>query len=98
MASSTIDRTVIAHATEQLLVERIAELWRWRSWYRAQANWSHWMNLARDNDVELRALLRIARRGRRLAAQAPDPLTEAKGWRERRDAGWTEAELAYARG
>lgn len=73
------DRITRAHATETVLLERIAELIRFRAWYRRQARQDFWWDLARRNDVELRGLLAVARRARRLADAAPDPMTLAKG-------------------
>ena len=82
----------IDHALRVVVEERITELLAYRRWYRAQPNWSNWMDLARDHDAELRALVRLARQARRIAADAvPDPQSYT-------DAGWTNAELAEAYG
>jgi hypothetical protein len=62
------DAALRAHMTETILLERIAELWRFRDWYRRQPNWSWWSDLAARNRVELRALVKVARRARRLSA------------------------------
>ena len=78
-------RTAQAHMTETVLLERIHELVLFRRWYRQQANWSWWSDLAERNDIELRGLLRVARVARRLAAE---PATSV----------WTEAELREAYG
>ncbi len=83
-------RLVRAHATEVSLMTRISDLWAFRAWYRRQANWSVWMDLAERNRIELRALVAIARRARRIADEMPDPIDEYKGY--------TEAERAYSRG
>jgi hypothetical protein len=80
------------HALQVVVEERIRELIRFRKWYRSQPYWSNWMDLARDNDNELRALVRLARRARRIAATAYDPMTMAK----QRD--WTESEQRFAAG
>lgn len=50
---------------EAVVMERIRELLRFRHWYRSQPNWAVWMDLARDNDVRLRELVRLARESRR---------------------------------
>jgi hypothetical protein len=82
------------HALALVVEARISELLRFRKWYRAQPNWSNWMDLAHDHDAELRALVRLARRARHIAATAyPDPMTEAASY-----ADWSEAELAGAFG
>lgn len=60
------DRVVRAHATEQVVLDRIGELLRKRSHYRRQT--ALWADLAKDNDTELRALLRVARKARALSA------------------------------
>ena len=67
--------------------ERIAELLRYRQWYRLTPWAATWSDLRRDNDAELRALLRIARAVRR-ATRQPVGAT----------AGWTESERAAAWG
>lgn len=87
------ERIARAHATEAHLLLRIAELIRFRAWYRRQVRQDMWMDLAARNDQELRALVAIARKARRSVDALPDPMTDAKGY-----ADWTEAEKAYARG
>lgn len=62
--SRTIDQ---AHRV--VIEERIAELWRWRSWYRARAHTLTWP-VRYDNAIELRALVRVARTARRMARGA----------------------------
>ena len=85
------------HALQVVVEERIATLLAYRKWYRTQPNWSNWMDLARDNDAELRALVRLSRRARHIAATAyPDPMTLAKGAAARDS--WTEAESREAWG
>jgi hypothetical protein len=78
--------TAADHALRVVIEERIAELLRWRRWYRARPDWASFMGLAQQHAAELRALLRLRRVARRLAA--PDPLTQAKGY-----ADWTSGEL-----
>jgi hypothetical protein len=93
-----VDRIARAHVTESLVLDRIAELWRFRAWYRRQVRWDMWMDLAIRNDHELRALVTLARRARRLTEGtelAPDDMTTAKAWGEM---GWSESELAAAWG
>jgi hypothetical protein len=75
-------RVAQAHMTETVLLERIGELWRFRSWYRRQVRQDFWMDLAKRNDEELRALLKVARRARRLSDAAPDPIDASKRWHE----------------
>lgn len=87
--------SITAHAYGIAVEERIRDLWTWRAWYRRQPNFAVWLDLARDNDRELRALVTIARRARRLAAAAPDSVDS---WKRYRDDGWSEAELATAAG
>ena len=82
------------HALRVVIEERISELLRWRSWYRRN-RWADWTPLRHEHEVELRALVRLAREARRIAAAVPDPMTAAAAWT---DAGWTESELAEAFG
>jgi hypothetical protein len=82
---------VEAHAYKATIDERIAELWFYRSWYRARPWTLDWPSRA-DNLVELRHLVRLAREARALARPAierADPITAYQGW--------TEAEKAYTR-
>jgi hypothetical protein len=53
-------------ALQQLIEARIAELWKYRAWWRAH-RWADWPDVRREADVELRALIRIARQARRKA-------------------------------
>lgn len=76
-----IDRLVRAHATEAVLLDRIAELWQDRSWYRTHVGWIPEQQT--EDRVELRLLVRLARKARALAAAAPDPITEAKAAADR---------------
>lgn len=62
-----IERRVTDQAYRVALEERIAELWRWRTWYRQQRNSAHWSPLRHQHTDELRALVRIARSARRIA-------------------------------
>ena len=78
------------HVLRVMVEERIAELWRYRRWYRTH-RWADWSELRREHDIELRALVRLVRRARALAA--PDPLTLSKGYDD-----WTSGELAEAFG
>lgn len=85
-------RTVLTGDAMRLLVnERILELLNWRQWYRRQVRFDLWMDLAAANDAELRALLRLARKARKLAAAQ----AETTSWT---DAGWCEPELREAFG
>jgi hypothetical protein len=69
--------TATDHALRVLVEERIRELLRYRAWYR-QNRWADWPDIRRQHATELLSLIRLARKARRLAAAAPDPLTEAK--------------------
>jgi hypothetical protein len=89
-AAAPADRTVQAVVTLNLLETRISELLSYRAWYR-QHRWAEWSDLRLDNERELRALLRLARRGRRIAAAGPDPVDAYKGWQE------TELREAFGR-
>lgn len=71
------DRLVQAHATEQVLLDAIAERWRYRSWYRRHGFTVDW-TLRYENDRLLRELVRVARKARALSAAAPDPITVYK--------------------
>jgi len=76
------------HAYRTLVDERIHQLLVNRAWYRKNL-WANWTVLRAEDDIELRALLKIARAARKMAAAAPDPVDQYKGW--------TEAEMAYTR-
>lgn len=65
-------RTVLGVVTLNLVEERIRELIRHRRWWR-QNRWADWPAERLDTDRELRALLALARRGRRLAGGMFDP-------------------------
>lgn len=67
---------------QAVVEDRIRDLLRFRRWYRQQANFAFWMDLAHENDRELRALLKLTRKARRLTEGAPDPVTLAKGWQD----------------
>lgn len=49
--------------------QRIAELWRYRQWWRAN-RWAEHPLRRQETDIELRALVRLARAARRGAAAA----------------------------
>ena len=76
----------------QVLEDRIRYLWMIRKWYR-QNRWAEWSDLRKENQVELRALVAIGRRARKLAAAAPDPLDAYKSLRD-----FTESEMRLAAG
>ena len=71
---------------------RIRELWAYRAWWRAN-RWADWPAVRHDLELELRALVRLARAARRAEAARPDPITLARGYDD-----WTNAELAEAFG
>ena len=70
----------------QVMEDRIRDLWKIRQWYR-QNRWAEWSDLRRENQVELRALVALGRRARKLAAAAPDPLDEYKSYHDWQAAG-----------
>ena len=78
------------HVLRVVLEERIHELLAFRRWYR-EHTWTCSWPTRYENDAELRALVRLARHARRIAATAADPASYT-------DAGWTESELAAAFG
>lgn len=63
----TTDRRIADQAYRVVVEARVAELLRYRRWYRAH-RWANWPMLRQEVDVELRALVRLARQARRLAA------------------------------
>jgi hypothetical protein len=83
-----------AHALAVVVDERIRELLGYRRWYRHN-RWAVWTDLRLEHEIELRALVRVARRARRVAAMAYDPMTQAKAWEAQ---GWSEPELREAFG
>ena len=64
--------------------DRIAALLADRQWYRTH-RWADWPDIRRENEVELRALLRLAREARR------SPTADSM-------VGWSEPEKAAAWG
>ena len=79
-------RIARATATEAVLLERIGVLWSYRAWYRQQSRQDVWAGLALRSEVELRALVAVARRARRQVVADLVPLRSS--W-----AGETELEL-----
>jgi len=80
----------VAHATEAVLLERITDLWIERAWWRYN-RWADWPDIRREHTAELRALVAVARRARRLAAAELVPSRDP--W-----AGWSESEKAAGMG
>ena len=81
---------------------RIRELWAYRAWWRAN-RWADWPAVRHDLELELRALVRLARAARRVEAARPDPMAEAKRvtWANGSEAAygrWIESELREAFG
>lgn len=71
-------------AYKAVIEDRIATLWSYRSWYRTHL-WADWSDLRRENEAELRALIRLVRLARRLSApvvEQQDPLSQYKGMTE----------------
>jgi hypothetical protein len=70
-----------SHAIAATVTERIRELWIMRSWWRHTRWAAEWSPRRQEYEVELRALVRLARKARRLAREAGerrDPMTAAK--------------------
>lgn len=73
------------HALRVAVTERIVELLAYRRWYRAN-RWADWSVERREHEVELRALLRVARTARRVAraaAMGPAPEVSYHDWQAR---------------
>ena len=64
-----------------VLMEAIRERIHDRRWYRCQPRPGYWRDFGHENDVALRALVAVARRARRLAAEADVPI-DTRGWTE----------------
>lgn len=77
------------HALRALLYERIRELWAYRQWWRTN-RWADWPVVRVELHAELRILVGLARKARRMAATAPDPIAAARWDADRRD-HWTAA-------
>lgn len=75
-------RVIQAHATEQVLLAEIHSRLVDRNWYRTKP-WTIDWPTRWENDAALRELVRVARKARRLAAKAPDPVTTAKAEADR---------------
>ena len=74
---------------EQIVMARIAELLSYRRWWRSN-RWADWPEIRTAHEIELRALVRLARAFRRVEAAKPDPLDQAKSFAEW--SAWTEGE------
>lgn len=83
---------IAEQAYRVVIEERIAQLLVNRRWYRTHV-WANWTDLRKNNEVELRALVRLARKARKVAAAAPDPMAQFGSFRE-----WSESEKAEAFG
>lgn len=57
------------HALRVIVDERIRACLRLRQWYRVN-RWADWPDLRSENEVELRALIRVRRKARNLARVA----------------------------
>ena len=69
-----------AHAYRVVVDDRIAELWRYRRWWR-RYRWAEYPLRRHEMDVELRALVRLARKARDLsrpALERADAITVAQ--------------------
>ena len=64
---------------EALVMNRIHDLLVYRRWFR-EHRWADWPQERHDYDVELRALVRLARQARKLGA--PDPMDAAKAYHD----------------
>ena len=67
---------------EAIILERIAELLRYRSWWRVN-RWADWPEIRVAHEIELRALVRLTRQYRHLEAAKPDPITLALAEQDR---------------
>ncbi len=70
------------HALRVIVEERIAELLRYRAWYRAN-RWADWTLERTEHAVELWALVRLARQARKMAGTARDPIDAYRAGAER---------------
>jgi hypothetical protein len=75
----TVHRTPEPFDTADILAEAIREHLVDRRWYRSQPHPAVYADLARENDIALRALVAVARRARRLARAELVPL-DTRGW------------------
>lgn len=77
---------ITEQAHRVVLEERIRDLLKLRKWYR-QNRWAEWPDLRHENEIELRALVALGRKARKLAANAPDPLDQYKSFHDWQAAG-----------
>ena len=90
----TTNRSIECHALTVALEARVAVLWQQRQRDRRRDG-AHWSPARHDREVELRALVRVLRTGRRLARRTierQDAITASK------HVEWTESERALAWG
>lgn len=90
----TDPQRIIDQAYRVAIEERIVELLRYRRWYRQHAFTITWPT-RHENEAELRALVRIARKARAMSrrhVERHDPITLA----QYRD--WTAGEFMYGFG
>lgn len=76
-----MDRAVEGAVLLTVIEERVRELHRWEQWCRRQPNRAHWSPLRLEYRAECRALVRLLRKARALAApvvERTDPVTAAK--------------------
>lgn len=71
---------------EAIILDRIAELWKLRKWYR-ENRWAEWSDLRRENYIELRALVKLARAARK----TPDPMAHISSYHD-----WQSSQAAEA--
>ncbi len=77
-------------ALEAVIMARLRELLRDRQWYRANM-WAEWTDLRKESEIELRALVKLARMARKLASEAPDPMAAwRRGDDDRSGAGYAD--------
>lgn len=75
------ERIIRAHALEAVVMDRIAELWGYRAWYRSHVGWLPQDQV--EHRAELHYLIALVRKSRRLAAPAverADPITSYHDW------------------
>lgn len=66
---------------EQLVLNRIHDLLVYRHWFRTN-RWADWPTIRAEYEIELRALVRLARQARRLEAAKPDPMDAFKSYHD----------------
>lgn len=66
---------------EQIVLNRIHDLLTYRTWFRKH-RWADWPAIRTEYEIELRALVRLARQARKAEAAKPDPMDQFKSYAE----------------